>query len=81
MAESESDIRITADTAYIALKDELWGVCDEDMGENWRHRTVYVAALMPEVATTNKALGRPAFQSSLYFPTRVASEAVNGRHG
>ena len=34
-AESESDIRITTDTPYLALTGELWGVCCEDLGENW----------------------------------------------
>ena len=34
VAESESDIRITRDTPYLALTDELWGVCCEDLGEN-----------------------------------------------
>ena len=30
VAESESDIRITADTPYLALTGELWGVyCDD----------------------------------------------------
>ena len=35
MAESESDIRITTDTPYLALTGELWGVYCEDFGENW----------------------------------------------
>ena len=26
VAESKSDFRITADTPYLALRDELWGV-------------------------------------------------------
>ena len=35
MAESESDIRITTDTPYLALTDELWSVYFENFGENW----------------------------------------------
>ena len=35
MAESESDIRITTDTSYLALAGELWGVYCEDFEENW----------------------------------------------
>ena len=34
MAERELDIRITADTPYLALTGELWGVYCEDVGEN-----------------------------------------------
>ena len=33
--ETESDIRITIDTPYLALTGELWGVYCEDLGENW----------------------------------------------
>ena len=35
MAESDSDIRITSDTTYLALTGELWGVYCEDLWENW----------------------------------------------
>ena len=35
MAERESDITITTDTAYLALMGELWCVYCEDLGENW----------------------------------------------
>ena len=35
VTESESDFRITTDTPYLALTDELWGVYCEDIGENW----------------------------------------------
>ena len=35
MAESESDIRITTDTPYRALTEELWGVYCEELEENW----------------------------------------------
>ena len=35
MEESESDIRITTDTAYLALMGKLWGIFCEDFGENW----------------------------------------------
>ena len=35
MTESESDIRITTDTPYLTLMDELWGIYWEDLGENW----------------------------------------------
>ena len=35
-AESESDLRITINTAYLALTGKLWGVCCEDLGENWQ---------------------------------------------
>ena len=34
VAESESDIRITTDTSYLALTGELWGVYFEDLGDN-----------------------------------------------
>ena len=34
VTESESDIRITTDTPYLALMGELWGVYCEDFGEN-----------------------------------------------
>ena len=37
MANSESDIRITNDTPYLALTGELWGVYYEDLEENWPH--------------------------------------------
>ena len=36
VAESESDNRITTDTAYLAPMDELQGVYCEDFGENWQ---------------------------------------------
>ena len=35
VAESESDVRITTVTPYLALTDELWGVYCEEFGENW----------------------------------------------
>ena len=35
VAESESDIKITAGTPYLALQGDLWGVYCEDLGENW----------------------------------------------
>ena len=35
VAESETDFRITAHTAYLALRGELWGVFCEDFGEKW----------------------------------------------
>ena len=35
VAESESDIRITADTSYVALTWELWGVYYEDFEEHY----------------------------------------------
>ena len=34
VAESESDLRITTDTPYPALRGELWGVYCEDFQEN-----------------------------------------------
>ena len=37
MAENESDISITADTLYLALTGELWGVYCEDFREKWPH--------------------------------------------
>ena len=33
--ETESDIRITTDTPYLALTGELRGVYFKDFGENW----------------------------------------------
>ena len=44
VAESESDFKITTDTPYLTLTGELWGVCCEDLGENWqryRHHETY----------------------------------------
>ena len=35
VAESESDIKITTVTPYLALTGELCGVYCEDFGENW----------------------------------------------
>ena len=46
VAESELNIRITTDTTYLTLTDELWGVYCEDFGENWAHyngTTLYVS--------------------------------------
>ena len=42
-AGSESDIRITTDTPYIALTGELWGIYGENLRENWPrcNRTVF----------------------------------------
>ena len=37
VAESESDIRITTVTLYLALAGELWSVCCEDLRENLLH--------------------------------------------
>ena len=34
-AEHKSDTELRKDTPYLALTDELWGVCYEDFGENW----------------------------------------------
>ena len=39
MAENESDISITADTLYLALTGELWGVYCEDFEKNDRITT------------------------------------------
>ena len=33
--EHESDFKPTTDTPYLALRGELWGVCCEDIVENW----------------------------------------------
>ena len=33
--EHKSDYELTKDTPYPTLTGELWGVCCEDMGENW----------------------------------------------
>ena len=33
--EYESDFKLTTDTPYLALMGELWGVCCEDIEENW----------------------------------------------
>ena len=33
--EHKSDFDVTKDTPYLALTGELWGVCCEDLGENW----------------------------------------------
>ena len=37
VAENGWDIRFTTDTSYLALTGELWGVCCEDLVENWLH--------------------------------------------
>ena len=34
-AEIESKFKLTTDTTYQALKAELWGVCCEEISENW----------------------------------------------
>ena len=34
-AEHESDLKNTTDTPYLTLTGQLWGVCYEDIGENW----------------------------------------------
>ena len=39
MVESESDIRITKNTPYLALTGELCGIYREDFGENWPRYT------------------------------------------
>ena len=36
-AEHKSDFKLTTDTPYLALTDELWDVICEDSGENWLH--------------------------------------------
>ena len=36
-AEHESDLKLTTDTPYLTLTGELWGVCCEEIGENWLH--------------------------------------------
>ena len=33
--EHESKFQLTKDTPYLALTGELWGVCCEDLEENW----------------------------------------------
>ena len=40
--EHKIDIKHKTDTPYLALTGELWGVCCENLGENWRHRTVVI---------------------------------------
>ena len=35
VAEHDSDVKLTTDTAYIALTGKPWGVCGEKNGENW----------------------------------------------
>ena len=35
VVESESGIRITTDTSYLALTGELWDAYCEGLGENW----------------------------------------------
>ena len=36
-AENESDLKHKADTPYLAITGELWGICCEDIKENWLH--------------------------------------------
>ena len=48
--EHKSDDELTKDTPYITLTGELWGVCCEDLGENWlryKDTPLYGALLMP----------------------------------
>ena len=33
--ERKSDFTLTTDTPYLDLKGDIWGVCCEDLGENW----------------------------------------------
>ena len=35
-AEPASDLKLATDTPYLALKGKLWGVCCEEIGENWQ---------------------------------------------
>ena len=34
-AEHKSEFEFTAGSPYLALTGELWGVCCEELGENW----------------------------------------------
>ena len=34
-AEFKLVFKLTIDTPYLNLMDEIWGVCCEDFGENW----------------------------------------------
>ena len=36
-AEHKSDIDLAKNTPYLALTRESWGVCCEELGENWPH--------------------------------------------
>ena len=33
--ELQTDFKLTTDTSYLAFTGELWGVCCEDLCENW----------------------------------------------
>ena len=35
--ERKSDFKLTTYTPYLALTDELWGVCYDNFEENWLH--------------------------------------------
>ena len=35
VAEHKSELKLTKDTPYLALKSELWGVYCEDLGKDW----------------------------------------------
>ena len=38
--ECKSDFKLTKYFPYLTLTGELWGVDCEELGDNWRHRTV-----------------------------------------
>ena len=48
VAECRSDLKLTADTSYLALTGKLWGVSFKDIGENWppyNSTTLYIIVL------------------------------------
>ena len=56
MAGSESDIRITTGTPYLALTGELWGVYCEDFGENrprYNGTALYVVLIISFMITND----------------------------
>ena len=57
VAESELELRITTNTAYIVIPGELWGVCYEEFGDNWPRcngTTLYVViSLVEDISSVN----------------------------
>ena len=53
-AKHKSDLKLTADTPYLALTGELWGVCGEDFLENWPRYNGTALYLLNIIAKLNK---------------------------
>ena len=65
-AEHESEFKLTTDTPYLALMGKLWGVCYENLGENFLHHNgiaLYILARCREPPWTKNS---PGGDSSCY---------------